>query len=303
VAGVAVALGVWNANRIPVGPFGLSQHVFRWLWPIGAFAVLALVVTVVRSWSQRPGRRLVALASMTCATAVFAGLAIPASVQTAAAPGWPVDFTPVARDLDHQIAVLKHGGPYLFDPTGLPFGDFSAGAIMSGLQARGIPFVLSSPGWLRQLGRARRFDGTNARAVVTVRLGDDALVPPPPGVRRVALHKGLTRSERRTLDRLEAVTGAYLRAHPVLRLDARGRHALHRDTVDGLDPDNALAVGRLDALVQQGYLALPRPWTSRFERAATLRARWFRSTVGVFVAPLNPPAPSHARTAQPVRPG
>jgi hypothetical protein len=291
---VALVAAVWNAHRIPVGPLGLSQHVLRWIWPIGAFLVLVVVAAICRLWVRRSAAWGAAGATFALLAVVFAVLDLPTSVQTANSPEFSVSVAPVMRDLNRQLGALKTEGPLLFDIGGVQFGDFYSTAVWAELQRRGIPFVVSDHAWIRQLGPARRFNGRNARAVLSERVGSGALSTTP-GARRVALHLGLSGEEQRTLGRLGAMIAGYLRERGPLELNQRGRRALHRVTFQVSDPNAALS--ELAEPIDRGYLRLDAEWERRFARALDLHHRWERGTVALFVTPLP------RQTRQPDQPG
>ena len=55
VAAVAVVLALGSLTIMPIGPLGLTPHQMRWLWSIGAFCVLALVVAGAGALGRRHG--------------------------------------------------------------------------------------------------------------------------------------------------------------------------------------------------------------------------------------------------------
>ena len=293
VAAAAVLLGVVTAARSPETVFGKFQvHTLRWAWPLAAFVFLAVAVLVVRRLTSATGSTPLA-GTFAAVTVVFAALTIP----TADLGLGPTTFTyaqPATRQLEQKMGRLEGRGPFLIDDLFHgTFADPYGGAVLAELQRRGEEFVASDPELVRLFGPARRFDGKNARSVLLLRISD-ATRTPPPGTRRVVLAEGLSKSDQRALDRLEAEIGAYL-AQGRLRLNARGRAALDagrlpnlaRFQEQSLDVAGLLASREIDLMVHDRDLALDAPWSGRFERYAALHHEWDRRTVALFVGPVS----------------
>ncbi len=259
IALVGLAVGYFTATRIPIEVFGVAQHNFRWLWPLGAFGAFAVIAVVIR-WltgtSAVAGRAGVAATSD---DAVDDG-AVPAPLATGArivggvgiglvallvvltvptydagvGPNLNLWAEPVLRDIDHQIAEHPPRGPLLADFSNTFFLEPFSTPLLAQLQRSGVGFVTDDATQVRQIGADRRFDGRNARARLVYRQGKGA-TETPPGWHRIAFHVGLDRSRRREL----------------LELEASGKTSARR---------------------------------------TDLERRWNRDTIGVFVAPLHGPS-------------
>jgi hypothetical protein len=189
----------------------------------------------------------------------------------------------VARDINRQMGTLEGEGPVLVDaPIG--FGGYGP-AVMRELQRRGVPFVVASG--LDQLGSHRRFTGANARARLTVKVGDDALATPP-GARRVAVHNGLTAEERAELQSL-ADRVQQFEHDGGIRLSPRGKAAIAAfSAASGLpEPDDDAFVAQALDLFRADVLELDDEWRRRFERYDDLQARWDHETVALFLGPID----------------
>ena len=287
-AGLVLVAGLVTTGTASPGGLGTSIHLFRWLWPTAAFVWFAVIVTLLRRVGDRPARSLALVVALTLATVVLVGLNLPASDQGVSTPPWAI---PVARDLTGHMAVLEGEGPLFVDWQ--PFIDVYGSAVIAELNRRDIPFVVPS-GMASQYGKIRRFDGTNASAVLYVRSGP-AIVDVPVEARRVALVHGLDQRERRELRRLEAEIDGYLRMEGRLRLNERGRNLMEigglpnlerQRSNQSLDPEPLFASREIVRMVDHDLLVLDDRWVGRFERYAELQARWDRATVALFVGPL-----------------
>jgi hypothetical protein len=292
-AAVALLAGLATAGRVPLGPVGIPPHQFRWLWPLAAFVSFALVATLARWLARGPTRLASLVGAFALATAVLAALNLPTSTQAVGVntPEWSI---PVVRELGRQMTALEGKGPLLVDDlVQQAFNDPYGTAVLAELQRRGVPFVVDDPGLVRQLGPGRRFNGENARAALFLRIGDDSRVTPR-GARRVGLHEGLTVREQFELAALTNSIGDYIREQR-LRLNQHGQAALEhgdlptlRDELSGavVDPEPLVRSGELVGIVRARFLVLDDGWTRSFERYASLRSRWDRETVALFLRPL-----------------
>ncbi|MGH9012341.1 MAG: hypothetical protein ACRDZ1_00115 [Acidimicrobiia bacterium] len=291
---VGLLAGLATTGRTFRSSVGIAAGHFRWLWPLAAFVTFAVVSTLARRLARGPAPSTPLVGAFALATVVFAALNLPSSDQGKTTPDWPIA---AARDLGRQLARLEDEGTLLVLPL---FTDHYKTAVMAELQHRGIPFVVDDPGMIRQLGPSRRFTGTNARAALSLRIGDEARVAPP-GARRVALHEGLTAEEQLELAALETRIDRYIRDGR-LRLNRRGREALRNGDLPTLrrqswrqsvDPEPLFSSRELVWAVRQDLLVLDDRWARRFERYAELRDRWDNETVAIFLQPLgagtNPP--------------
>jgi hypothetical protein len=289
---VATAVVGLLAGLATTGPtfrssFGIAAGHFRWLWPLAAFVTFAVVSTLARRLARGPAASTPLVGAFALATVVLAALNLPSSDQGKTSPDWPIA---AARDLGRQLARLEDEGTLLVLPL---FTDHYKTAVLAELQHRGIPFVVDDPGMIRQLGPSRRFTGTNARAALSLRIGDEARVTPP-GARRVALHEGLTAEEQLELAALETRIEKYIRDGR-LRLNRRGREALRNGDLPTLrrhslrqivDPELLFSSRELVWSVRQDLLVLDDRRAQVFERYADLQDRGDNETVALFLQPL-----------------
>lgn len=290
---VGLFVGILTAARIPTELFGtVAAHQIRWLWPLSAFAVFAMLAVglgeVLRRWPSRSDATLVALAAL---VALIAGLTLP-SYNSEAGPAATPWAIPVVDDISHQLESLKGDGPFLDDPSSIAFAEPYSTPILAALQHHGVPFVLDNESLIRQLGPGRRFDGDNASERIFYRLGDGALETPA-GARRVAVHRGLSQKEQRERLRLGDQLETFV-ANGRLRLSAEGRRLVAAGELPalvgsppGVATDNVAGPGALIAALDLGALALSERWTHRLERYRELNDRWRLETISVFVAPID----------------
>ncbi|MFM9012404.1 MAG: hypothetical protein ACKORK_02060, partial [Gemmatimonadota bacterium] len=200
---VALLVGVLALSRQPASGFGLpAPHQMRWLWPLGAFIVFALLLRVTVRWGERTG----VLGVLAAVVVVVSVANLPAHTDRRVQPDVDV-ATPAARRLVERTEVLRGRGVLRYDTAGERFGQPFGAVLMQSLAERGIPFV-GNDRWLGlQAGRNRRYRGCDApcgvRTVVTVRTGADAWRVPA-GSQRVIFIPGLTRREVAALERLGA---------------------------------------------------------------------------------------------------
>lgn len=287
---VVLALGLYTNARVPIGVFGIAQHQFRWMWPFGAFASLALAAVLARSYA-RPSMGVTLAGVFAGATALVALANLPASTQLLG-PQYDLWSQPVIKDLNTQIARSREKGPILVDIRGIRFAEPFSTPFMEELQRQGTEFVVADEGLVRQLGTTRRFNGRNATSRLFYRQGDDALASPL-GARRIAFHMGLGTNDLRELARLKEQLAPALRSG--LRLTARGRMELDRNdarTLEGLTSDHqpdSVATFQSRVLVRavrDKLVHLDGPTGRLLRRYADLQFNWDRETVAVFVAPV-----------------
>ena len=282
---VALVAGLITAARTPMaspllGDFSVAPHHVRWLWPVAAFVLFSVMATVSRAIARSPRRA----AALAIAFAGAAGVLSAANlVERDRGTSSPPRSISVARAINGQMGTLEREGPLLVDaPIG--FGAYGP-AVMRELQRRGVPFVVASA--LDQLGAHRRFTGVNARARLTIKVGDDTLATPP-GARRVAVHNGLTTKERLELQALANRVEQYGRAGGI-RVSQRGKAAIAKLSAEsGLpEPDDDDLVAQALDLFRSNILELDDQWRRRFERYDDLQARWDHETVALFLGPLD----------------
>ena len=288
---VALLVGLATAGRGPFIIAFIAPHVLRWLWPVGAFVSFAVVATLARRLGRRPARASWLTGTFALITAVFAALNLPTSnqAQGPSADEWSI---PVVRELGRQMTVLEGQGPLLVDLE-TAFDDPYGVAVMAELQRRGVPFLVDEPALVRQLGPARRFTGTNAQAVLFVRVGDDTRVAPP-GARRTAIREGLTPGEQTELSTIKTRIADYI-GNGRLHLTRRAEEVLRRlhpevrrqSSGEDLDPEVLFESRALITLAEADLLGLDDEWARRFDRYADLQDRWDKETVALFLGPVD----------------
>jgi len=286
---LALAGAVATVAQAPVGALGLAPHQLRWLWPVGAFVLLAVVVAVARRASASGVPVLAAAGVLGLLTVATSALNLPTFNQ-AAGPSADARAIPVVEQLGRQLDLLEGGGPVLIDLAGIRFAEPYTLAVMAELQRRGIEFVVPEDDevMIRQIGPARRFDGSNAERLLLVREGD-AVRTPPPGTRRVALVEGLDEAERAEVATLTEEVIARLDEVP-LRFNPAGEEAVADGTVpspDGLDPATLVSTRLLFALAGRDLLDVDAGVESELVRLGELVRRSDVETVAVFVGPLS----------------
>lgn len=235
VALVALVVGVVALARQPTSSFGFpAPHQMRWLWPLGAFVVFALLLRITTAWHERRGP-LVGLAALVVLVSVAN---LPAHADRRVQPDADV-ATPTARQLLARTETLRGRGVLRYDTAGERFGQPYGAVLMQSLAERGIPFVVNDR-WLGlQAGPARQYRGCDARCgvrtVVTVRTGADAWSIPP-GAQRVIFVPGVTQGELVAIERLAT------------RLEVAGARITRRGRVRDAPADQAAAVDRYEAL-------------------------------------------------------
>lgn len=286
---LALAGAVATVAQAPIGSLGLAPHQLRWLWPVGAFLGLAVLVVVARRAVASGIPPLPVAAALAGLCAVLAAANLPTFNQ-GAGPSADERAIPVVAALGRQLDVLEGGGPVLIDLAGIRFAEPYTLAVMAELQRRGIEFVVPEDDevMIRQLGPTRRFDGTNAERLLLVREGE-AVRTPPPGTTRIALVEGLDEAERAEVVTLTDQVVARLAAEP-LRLNAAGRDAVAQGTVaapDGFDPAGLVRTRLLFALADRDLLDVDPALAVDLERLGGLVSRADVETVAVFVGPLS----------------
>ena len=270
---------------MPIGVLGLSPHQLRWLWPLSLFITFTFLLTIARALPPAA-----ALAVGMAGVLVLGVAAVPRS-PAAGGPALDANAIPVVRELDPQLAALEGGGPYLFETENLRFAEPYSVPIQAELLRRGVDVRVSEEGVVRQLGEARRADGTERERLVVLEGGRAR--EPMPGARRVAFASSMTAADQRELARLTDEVSAIIETDG-LPLSALGEDAAEVGALP-VDPDpygvyrNAgqlTFVADLVDLVQLGLVAPEPDDRATFERWAELRYRAERETVGLFVVPL-----------------
>ncbi len=298
LAGLLLAAGYVTAMQTPTSDFGTVAYQLRWLWPVGAFLTLALLVAVVRQpWATATERQPWVLATLVGVTVVAGVANLPASHQETTAPAAAYG---VARTVTDAVGDAAVTGPVqvvcgegVFDPY--------CEAVMARLQDDGVPFVVDEGIGVRQLGAGRRADPDHPLDQLIVVAGDYAIFAPP-GARPVTVHEGLTEDEHRELFFLRADLEEAIGAGEV-RLDARGQRVarvggLPSVAQDGdplrIDPAAAMdvrpdlfGIHRRDlvAMVHDDLIVADDRWAAPLARYVDLQDRWDTETVGVYLAP------------------
>ena len=286
---LALAGAVATVAQAPLGSLGLAPHQVRWLWPVGAFLALTVVLATARRLAASGVRALPVVGVLALLTAGVAAANLPTFNQ-GAGPSADERAIPVVAQLGRQLDVLEGGGPVLIDLAGIRFAEPYTLAVMAELQRRGIEFVVPADDevMIRQLGPTRRFDGTNAERLLLVREGE-AVRTPPPGTERVALVEGLGEAERAEVVALTGTVTARLGEQP-LRLNRAGLDAVASGTVadpDGLAPDALVSTRLLFALAERDLLDVDAGLRADLDRLGGLVSRADVETVAVFVGPLS----------------
>jgi hypothetical protein len=290
------AVALVTAGKAPESVVGFAPHQFRWLWPTAAFLSFAVLASLARrvAGAAGPGRTRTVAGAFLLAAVVLSVLNLPAS-QGLGPVGDEYAFAAV-RELEHEMAGLRGEGPFLVDDLHRRrFADPFGTAILASLQHLGIPFVVSDPGMVRQLGPSRRFTGANAEAELLLRHGDQ-IEDVPPGSRRVAASEGLSPDEGRELARLKRELADHL-LRTGLHLTPSGRRALAAGDLPVLaqqrkggliDPGQLMATRELAVMGDRDLLRVEPPWVGRLDRYVELQTRWDRETVALFLRPLGP---------------
>jgi hypothetical protein len=292
-----------SAAKLPVGLFVVAPHQLRFLWPVGAFLVAALLVVSSRAIAGAAAPDTLRVRSLAIALAAIAvvlgALALP-TYNPQSGPTADAASGPVVRDLLSQLGPLDDAGAVWLDLRNERFAEPYSEPIMARLARAGVPFLVQGEGMVRQVGERRRFSGTaDARIFL---LEGDATNAPPPGAGRVAFATDLTDAERAELQSLRDQVALYISSNGVpLNDDGRRFVAtglapeLAREQASGNYSADALLTSRdLVALQRLGGLDLPSPWDETFTRYASLQDRWDHLTVGVYLAPVDGPPPPGA---------
>jgi hypothetical protein len=182
---------------VTVGRFFAPHHV-RWMWAFGAFVnvvVLWSVVDEVAARWRRPAAARALAAIPVALTVLGAVAAVPYLAQQ---QGPVADYAsmPALRRVFRQVEALRSSAPVVYDTSDTrPFEAFSS-TIMMRLQELGIEFRVTDEGMVRQLGDARRADGTETTTLFQLE-GRAALEYDGPAC-RVAMASALEPSEEAT---------------------------------------------------------------------------------------------------------
>lgn len=167
VLAIVVLLGsVLALSRLTIGSVGLSPHHVRWAWPLMAFVHLVIVWLAA---SALLGRRSAETSDQRIDRGVdiaVGGLIVLVSllnIPFLAQPSGPTaEFRtlPTMRRIQPQLEQLDGFDPVLYDISTLRIYEPYSSTMMMWLQERDIEFRVDDDGMVRQLGEARRADGT-----------------------------------------------------------------------------------------------------------------------------------------------
>jgi hypothetical protein len=278
VCAAAIVLSIVSTAAQPIGVAGLSAHLQRYLWPVGAMTA-ALVVSALA-----PRRWVVSVP--VAVTAGLVVLALPAPAVRASGPAADAPLAPVMRDLRAQLADREIPEPVLVN-TRTRYAEPWTSALMATLQELDVRFRVDDEGWARQIGTGRRdAEGSSSAAEWELYFREGAAAEEvPAGARRIARHDGLSLDEREELRRLERDL-----ADVEVALNAAGRAAVAVDGLpafaDGRHPTTSelLADGTLAELLRLDLVEIPAEHDMDLARYQRLRTAVERETVAVYLA-------------------
>jgi hypothetical protein len=182
---VMVGLATVAVAAVPISLFGFApSHQVLWLWPVGAFVTLAVLMPLAasRGGSFRGGP-LVLLAAL---AVVLGALNVP-SMNARLGPADSAESMPAVRQLVSELAPLRAESGVLVDLREQRFAEPYSAPVMLELERLGVPWFVDDPGQLRQVGD-RAYDG-DASVRLFIREGDAAREAPP-GADRIAFAEG-----------------------------------------------------------------------------------------------------------------
>jgi len=288
---VSVIGAILSSSRVPAGSFGLVSGNYRWLWPIGAFVLTAVVLGGVVSWPDgRPIRPILA-GVFSAATLLLVAINLPSSYQAGDVINSQRRIG-ITRELTAQLDSLGVEGPVLLDRSAGFFGEPYTHAVIAELQSLDIDFTFDVPGEIYRFGDGRREIG-NATQQMTFAFGAEARRVPE-GSERVAFVEGLDGPERRELRALTTTIVDRLADGTIgVRLDEAATETgdvfpLVATAIAGeLPPDDtaflAYELSRLDAL---GFVDAPGQASTDVDRWFGLRGRDSTDTVAVYLTPV-----------------
>jgi len=195
---VALGAGVVTAARTPIGVLGPVVGNVRWLWPVTAFTIFALVLGVVGARrTSVPGH----------SVGVVAGAVLVALTVVNLPPSYDFPITasdrerrPVLVDLLSQLRTADITGPVLIDRSRGAFTEPYSFPVLGVLQDRGIEFTFDEKSPDKSLDILRfgrgRADRGRARQQLVLVSGTGARATPE-GAELVAFAASLTPAELR----------------------------------------------------------------------------------------------------------
>lgn len=145
-------------SRLTIGPVGLAAHHTRWLFVLALWCHAAVAATV---WTKWAGDGLVRRSGpvVTAVLAVFCVANLPQYTQ-AHGPLADTDTMPALRRVFAELDRLEGLDPVLYRTDNLRVYEPYSSAIMAQLVDRGVEFRVDQEVMVRQLGPARRADGS-----------------------------------------------------------------------------------------------------------------------------------------------
>ncbi len=298
VAAIAPAVATASLVITPVGPLGLTPHQMRWLWSIGAFSALVVVLGLVRSLSsdaaavgegQRPPSHRAAWVA--AAVAILVSLAnVPGFVQAAGPDEFP-EAIPAARAISDQVREYRTDDAVVLEAEGLRYLEPYSAVVLAALQQAGVDFRVREEGLVRQVGEARRAEGDEPLTVY-LRESREA-IEIPDGSERIAFTSRLEQAEidellageQEVIDEIAAF-GIVFSAEGERLVDA-GSFGLDRQGIldASIDAREFVRSGFVAELVAAGALELDPAVRDLFERMSFLRRQLGTDTVAVLIRP------------------
>ena len=121
LAVVAVVAAVVSMTLSPIGVVGFSLHQLRWLWPVSAFVLAAMLFGISEWWPARQPAKVLLLG----ATAALSVMALPRHIANQG-PAMNADHQSVVVDLVEQIETYRPGQRVVFDTTRLRYNERTA---------------------------------------------------------------------------------------------------------------------------------------------------------------------------------
>lgn len=178
---VMVCLAAVAVAAVPISLFGFApSHQVLWLWPLGAFVTLAVLIPLTATSGGRFGGAPMVL--LTALAVVLGALNIPA-MNARLGPADSAESMPAVRELVSELAPLRAERGVLVDLREQRFAEPYSAPVMLELERLGIPWFVDDPGQLRQVGD-RAYEG-DASVRLIIREGDAAREAPP-GADRIA---------------------------------------------------------------------------------------------------------------------
>lgn len=168
LATVAVPATVISLSLLTIGPVGLSAHHVRWVWTLSVFVTFTIVWIATELWTVH---RASSAAVPRWLDRVAVGLIVVVSIANLgvqAHPEGPVaDYDDMAamRRVLPEVGILADHDPVLYDTSNVTVFEPYSSTMMMRMQELGIEFRVDDEGMVRQLGNARRADGTETTTV------------------------------------------------------------------------------------------------------------------------------------------